>query len=222
MNYIDLAIVIFAVICIYFGVKRGFILSLIGMLRATFGIPLSFYIGETYSSVVYNNYVRQSILESVEEKLNESGAFENISNAVSQLTDTFPFLFSEESSIASLGNLKSENIAVYIADELIAPTALEIVKIILLLLFLLLFYLITGIIIRMIKKLRQRRQLPLHRTNSFLGGVFALLKCVVIVFAFAAIADTVLSFGYENNTFISQLKTSKIIELINDFNPLID
>ena len=124
-------------------------------------------------------------------------------------------------AIKSISNIDSSSAAAYITDNILCSIVQEIIKILLILLTFILFYVITGIILSLAKKIREKKELPLHKTNSFFGGVFALVKSGAYLIVISAISKFVLDIVTTQNQFITQLKGSVIIEYINKFNPLI-
>ena len=72
-----------------------------------------------------------------------------------------------------------------------------------------------------IKKIRKEKELPFHKTNSFFGGVFGLVKSGAYLIVISAVCEFVLDIMTTQNQFVTQLRSSVIIEYINKFNPLI-
>ena len=71
------------------------------------------------------------------------------------------------------------------------------------------------------KKIRKEKELPFHKTNSFFGGVFGLVKSGAYLIVISAVCEFVLDIMTTQNQFVTQLRSSVIIEYINKFNPLI-
>jgi len=82
-------------------------------------------------------------------------------------------------------------------------------------------YVITNIILSFAKKIRKEKELPFHKTNSFFGGVFGLVKSGAYLIVISAVCEFVLDIMTTQNQFVTQLRSSVIIEYINKFNPLI-
>lgn len=221
INYIDLFLIIITVLCVYLGFRKGFVISLLGMLRIAAGVPLSLYVGETYNKTIYDEYIRQYAVEQVGKKLTDSQQITGFAEQLEEGLNTFSFLLEDKTNLDILDNLSADKAAVYITDNIIEPVALEIVKLVLILLTFLLFYVITGIIIFTAKKIREKKELPLHRTNSILGGVFGLIKAFIIVLAIGAVSDLIVSFDASDNEFLNQLESSAILKYINEYNPIL-
>ena len=209
MNLVDLTLVIFVTLTVFVGIKRGFLISLLSALRFIIAVPLSLFVGNNYNVIIYNKVVRRYILEYVSKKLNKSFA------------NTFSFFVKDNSTVKSLSNINSNEAAVYITDNILCPIVQEIIKILLILLTFVLFYVITNIILSFAKKIRKEKELPFHKTNSFFGGVFGLVKSGAYLIVISAVCEFVLDIMTTQNQFVTQLRSSVIIEYINKFNPLI-
>lgn len=208
-------------LCVYLGARRGILISLFGMLRFAVGVPLSLYVGETYNKPIYDNYIRQYALDQVGKKLTNSQEITNFTNQLKDSINTFSFLLEDKADLDMLNNLTSDKAAVYITDNIIEPVAVEIVKLVLILLTFLLFYVITGIIVSTAKKIREKKDLPLHHTNSILGGVFGLVKAFIIVIVIGAVADLIVTLDGGENEFLRQLESSTILKYVNEYNPIL-
>lgn len=221
MNYVDLSIVIFTVLAVYVGFRRGLFISLLTLLRMIVGIPLSIYAGETFNQKIYDKYIKEYAAEQVSHRLSDSKKITDFTSELKETVNAFSFLFKDKTDTDVINSLTPDNAAVYITDNIIEPIALEIVKIVLIILTFLIFYLITGIIISAAKRIREKKSLPLHNTNSVLGGVFGLIKAVIIIFAVGAATDFIAGIQYEDNEFIRQLDSSVILKFINEYNPIV-
>lgn len=221
MNYVDLTLILFAVISAYVGFRRGFLLSFLAMARTVLGIPVSLWAGKTYSAQIYDSYVRDYIFQQVSDRISDSAAISEITSSLKETVNAFSFLLDGKADLSEINSLTPQTAAVYITDNVIGPIALEIVKIVLIVLTFLIFYVITGIIISLIKKIREKKKMPLHFTNSVLGCIFGLAKAVVIIFAISAVAEFTVDIQYEDNAFIRQLESSVILNFFSDFNSII-
>lgn len=221
INYIDLSIIIITALAVYLGVRRGLLISLLGMLRVAVGVPLSLYVGEAYNKQIYDDYIRQYVLEQVSKKITNSQGLADFTAQLKEKVNAFSFLLSDKIDLDVINGFSADNAALYITDNVIEPVALEIVKLVLILLTFLLFYVITGIIVSVAKNIREKKKLPLHNTNSVLGGVFGLAKALIIVLVVGAISDLVIGISAKDNEFIRQLEGSTILKFINEYNPIL-
>ena len=221
MNYIDLFLIVLVAVCTYVGIRRGFLISLFGMLRFVVAVPLSLFVGNTYTKPLYDNYVRSLVLKYVSDKLSNSSTVNSFIDTIKSFSNTFSFAFEDKSALKSVNLITPSTASSYITDNILCPIVQEIIKILLIVLTFLLFYAITGIIMSVAKKIRQKKHLPLHKTNSFFGGVFGLIKSGAWLLVIASIVNFALPLITAENEFVTQLKGSVIINYINQFNPLI-
>ncbi len=221
MNYVDLFLVILVVIYAYVGVRRGFLISLFGMLRFVIAIPLSLFVGNTYYKIIYDNYVHSLVLKYVNDKLSNSNSVNDFINSIKSFSNTFSFVFGDKSKLDAINLISPTTASTYITDNILCPIVQEIIKILLIVLTFLLFYAITCIIMSVAKKIRKKKDLPLHKTNSFFGGVFGLVKACALLLVISSLANFVLPMINADNSFVTQLKSSVIINYINQINPLI-
>ena len=221
MNYIDLFLVVLIAVYTYVGVRRGFLISLVGMLRFVVAVPLSAFVGNTYTEPIYKNYVRSYVLKYVSEKLSSSAQITDFTDGLKSLSNAFSFVFKDKSALASINAITPDTASAYVTDNILCPIVQEIIKILLILLTFVLFYVITNIILSFAKKIRKEKELPFHKTNSFFGGVFGLVKSGAYLIVISAVCEFVLDIMTTQNQFVTQLRSSVIIEYINKFNPLI-
>ncbi len=221
MNLVDLSLIVLIALTVFVGIKRGLLISLLSALRFIVSIPLSFFVGNNYYEIIYKNYIRQYVLKYVDDKLSQSNGINDFVQNLKSITSTFSFLFKDKSLIKSINLINTNTASVYITDNILCPIVQEIIKILLILLTFILFYVITGIILSLAKKIRKKKNLPLHKTNSFFGGVFGLVKSGAYVLVLSSISKFILDIITVQNNFVTQLKGSVIIDFINKFNPLI-
>lgn len=221
MNLVDLSLIVLIALTVFVGIKRGLLISLLSALRFIVSIPLSFFVGNNYNEITYKNYIRQYVLKYVDDKLSQSNEINDFLQNLKSITSTFSFLFKDKSLIKSINLVNTNTASVYITDNILCPIVQEIIKILLILLTFILFYVITGIILSLAKKIREKKKLPLHKTNSFFGGVFGLVKSGAYVLVLSSISKFILDIITVQNNFVTQLKGSVIIDFINKFNPLI-
>lgn len=101
--------------------------------------------------------------------------------------------------------------------------AVRITEIVLFIVVLVLFYIITGAVIKLLKKLQKAEHMPLKYTNSFLGGVFGLVKALMLIIVICTVAGCVDLIPENNDTqeLINQINSSVVIEYVNEYNPML-
>ena len=220
MNYVDLFIIILFLVIVLEGYARGFLVSLLSLIRFAVGIPFSFIIADKCSGMVYENYFRDNISADVLNGIESSGLDTYVSS-IKDTVNSLPDVFKGSVDLSFLDHASAASAADGIMTNIVDPIMDTIVKAALFGVTLGLFYIITGIILFIVKKLSNSNKAPFRKTNKFLGAVFGLVKALIFVFAIAKIG----AFFTENlnsvdNEFLHQLASSGIIEFVNKFNPI--
>ncbi|MCH5321068.1 MAG: CvpA family protein [Eubacterium sp.] len=221
MSFIDLAFIIIAVIMVAVGARRGLIVSLLSTVRFIIGVPLSFYVSESYSRQVYDSFVKEIAYNKVAERLAESESVNSIISGVEEFTSSLPGLFSQSIDTSAFKGFSLDEMSRRITDSIVEPIAVIIIKVLLFIITFLVFFLVTGLVILLIKKLRKRNKTPLKRTSTVLGGVLGLLKALTLIFALSTILSYICDIIPQDNLFARQVNSSFVLNFINSYNPLL-
>lgn len=219
MNYIDLAFIVIAALMIIIGACRGFMVSLLSMLRLLVGIPLAYFVSDMYYTQLYNRFVKEIAYNNVLEELSQTQSVESIIRNVKELTESLPAVFGKDIDLT--GALSLEEISRVITDSVIEPIALIIIRIFIFAAVFIAFYIITGIIILAVKRMRRKEHVPFKKTDYVLGGAFGLVKAVAVIFTAATIITSITGIIPQDNSFIKQTESSYALEFINTYNPLL-
>lgn len=220
MNSIDLCIIVIFLIIVFEGYARGFIASLLSLVRFAVDIPISFIVADKFSSVVYTDYFKETIRAEVLKSIENSGLDTYVAS-VKDTVHSLPDVLKGSVDLSFLDTASAASAADGIMSNIVDPVGNMIIKVALFVVTLAVFYILTGILLFVIKKLSNSSNAPFRKTNKFLGAVFGMLKALILVFAIAKIG----SFFTENlksvdNEFLHQLASSGIIEFVNNFNPI--
>ncbi len=220
MNSIDLCIIVIFLIIVFEGYARGFIASLLSLVRFAVGIPISFIVADKFSSVVYTDYFKETIRAEVLKGIENSGLDTYVAS-VKDTVHSLPDVLKGSVDLSFLDTASAASAADGIMSNIVDPVGNMIIKVALFVVTLAVFYILTGILLFVIKKLSNSSNALFRKTNKFLGAVFGMLKALILVFAIAKIG----SFFTENlksvdNEFLHQLASSGIIEFVNNFNPI--
>lgn len=220
MNSIDLCIIVIFLIIVFEGYARGFIASLLSLVRFAVGIPISFIVADKFSSVVYTDYFKETIRAEVLKGIENSGLDTYVAS-VKDTVHSLPDVLKGSVDLSFLDTASAASAADGIMSNIVDPVGNMIIKVALFVVTLAVFYILTGILLFVIKKLSNSSNASFRKTNKFLGAVFGMLKALILVFAIAKIG----SFFTENlksvdNEFLHQLASSGIIEFVNNFNPI--
>lgn len=220
MNSVDICLFVLFVIIVFEGYARGFVVSLLSLVRFAVGIPVSFIVADKFSSAVYANYFREAISERVLNGIENSGVDSYIESFKASV-DSIPEIFRGSVDFSFLDSAGSEAVSQGMMNNIVDPIAEIITKVSLFVVTFVAFYVVTGILLYIVKKLSNSSKAPLRKTNKFLGAVFGMVKAMIFIFAIARIAV----FFTENitvsdNAFLQQIASSAIIEFVNKFNPI--
>ncbi len=200
--------------------------SLVSFVRFAVGVPLSFFVSNTYSTVIYNEYVKNLAVEKITSQIDNSANIDAFVETFRKTIDEFPLDLGNMADFSFLDNASSASLANGVVDNILEPIVLILIEIVLFVLTLWIFYVITWIIIKIIRGLTYGKNVPFRKTNKFLGAVFGVLKAVIAVFAFAAIFDFIkdITTGADGEflaNLVSQINSSAILEFVNKFNPIL-
>lgn len=156
INYIDIAFAVIAVVMTIVGAKRGLVVSLIGMLRFIFIVPVSYF-----------------------------------------LTDY---------------------IMPYVPENLFSQVPQQARGVVLFFIVFLALIILTGILMMVLKKLQDKKGMPLRHTNAFLGGVFGLVKALILISVLSLGSAFVIDFIPKDNQAYEILSGSYIIDYLSNLN----
>lgn len=221
MNYFDLAFAAFAILFVVIGACRGLVVSLLSLLRYVIGLPLSFFISDYFYRDFYNSYVKNAVYESVNAKLTETGSAENLLKSVNDFFNDIPEIFTKGIDISAFNGLTAEQISKSITDSVLEPIVMNVVKIAIFLVSFVVFSIIVGVLISVFSKLQKKKNMPLKRTNSLLGGVFGFVKAGLFTFTASTIIGYALMIISQDSMFAKQADSSLVLQFINSNNPLL-
>lgn len=218
MNYIDLFFIVVFLVMIFAGYLKGFIVSVLSLVRFAVAFPLSFFLADKYSSLIYTSLCRDIIQNSVFAEIEKSGV-EGSVEAIRDFLENLPFGLSDSVNFSFL-NGGREELVQGIMKNAVDPAAEIIVKIAVFVLTIIVFYVITWLIIRYFKKRSDDKDSPFHKTNKFLGAVLGLIKAVLFVFTASAILYFILNISGKN-AFVNEIETSFVYNFIVKYNPIV-
>lgn len=226
INYIDVALVAIMLLAGIIGYFRGIIISVVNFIRAAVGMFLCFYLSNNLALPIYEGYFRQRALNMINEKIVTSG---NIDEVIANLNDymaSLPEFISKSVDYQSI-NISSTDIARSILTGVFEPIILVLLKIVIFIAVFIIFFGATAIIIAIVRKMSRKREEKngkksvLKKTDMAFGAVFGLLKAFILVLAITSVLMYILSVKEETglNGFLTEVKNSSLINLINDINP---
>lgn len=223
VNYVDISLILIFLIATIIGYARGFLITLVNLLRYSVGLFLCFYFSSNLTQIIYDNYVRQMALNYINDKLSANGIDAFLQGFGDKMNSLPSFLTS--SADLSVLTVKTENIADVILLNVLEPVLLTVIKIVIFLLVFILFFVSTGIIIHIIRKISESRDKKrghktiLKKTDKIIGGLIGICKSFVIVLAITSVLMYILSLGSDKNAFLLQLQESRVLQFLNSINP---
>lgn len=227
VNYVDVAFVVIFLLFAIIGYQRGLLITIVNLIRTAVGFFLCFYFSANLTEPIYNNYVRDKALASVNKEIVTSSNVDEIISNINEVTSSFPKFLTDYFDFSSI-SLSGENIAQTILDDFLEPILLTAIKIAVFIVIFLLFFITTGVIIYLIRKSLQKKEdkrgkkSVLKKSDQLFGCVFGMLKAVVVIFAVTSIIMFALNFDESivaDNGFLTEAKNSSILHFIDSINP---
>lgn len=228
LNYVDLIIAGIIIMFAIIGSYKGIVLTVVNFLRFTLGISLCFFTSSVTAEPIYNNYLHESILKWVNDKILINGNIDEISGRINESLSKLPdFVINSlnisPSDISKLSD--TGNMADSITNSVIQPIAVIAIKIVVFIAVYIVFFGITGIIISAVRKHNKKEQdkkgkKALKKIDRFIGFVFGILKGAIIVFAFVGVVNALIcDFDYSANRFLTTANDSTLFNIIVKYNP---
>lgn len=226
MNYIDIAFLVIAAVMILLGAKRGFLVSMLNVLKYIVAVPAAYYASDSCSEVIYDKYLSQYVQKKVEEKLSSSDTLNELINSLKESAESISSVFPEYTDLSNLNNLTGERLRDYICIDIIRPLSLIVISLVVFLLVLIFVLVIANIIIHIFKQQRKNADEKNGRgmlsiTNGLLGALFGLVKSVIFLLVVCMVFEYAASLAGSSTSFYQQVESSRIIEFVNTYNPLI-
>ncbi len=221
MNYVDLFLAALILIMVGAGYARGFVLSLLSLVRFGVSVPLAFYAAKNYSEKIYVDYFRAKISETVIKKI-ESGSVNEYINSLKDSFNSLPDAIKNSADFLAINNSDAHTAAEQIMNNIIDPAAKIVFEILIFILTILTIYVITWIVTILIKKIINGKDSPIKKTDKFLGALLGALKAAIAVVAISAVGFYITENVSASGGFVDLMKTSVVIEFVNKFNPLIN
>lgn len=187
---LDIILVAFVALLGIIGLKRGIARTIYGIICLAVAGVLAYMCGKLLAEFVYNNFILNSITESVKTsfesasvnsgKLSE-GIFKSIPGVLTAMLGSFGVTQKGfTTSLDSLNNI-SQNATLTVVDKVITPVIISILSVGFIILLFIIFLLILKFLIG--RHLLKLFNLPVVKwVNAVLGFVFGIGEGVVIVF----------------------------------------
>lgn len=107
----------------------------------------------------------------------------------------------------------------YISAEAFADIPALAKKVITFIVCLIILLVLSRLLLLLLKKLQSNKDMPLRNTNAVLGGVFGLVKALIVIYCLSIILGSLLELLPQSNEYYDILKNSYVIEFVNNINP---
>ncbi|MBO5495723.1 MAG: CvpA family protein [Eubacterium sp.] len=218
INAIDIAFAVIALLMLLAGVIKGFVMTLVGMLRFVVAVPLSVYVSDRTSDLVYQSYVRNFVIDRLTDRITELGSVDSFVSSLTQKNSLVGDIILDSIPEAQLERLEPPKLSVTLTDNFLAPILQGGVKLAIFIAVFLAFYLVTALVMLIIRKAGKKDKSPLKTVDRVLGGVLGLVKSVIAVGVLSVIFLLIASFDSEgSNSFVKLINDSQVINFINNF-----
>lgn len=189
MQYIlDLVILISIALFVYNGVKNGFVKGFIEFIGSIISLLLAAWSGSIISQYVYENFIKESVIEQIADATNNLSVSEGVSNVFKTMPSLVVRFFDinniTESSVLSAVQSQNEAIADSV-EAIFAPVYIGIINIFAVIVMLILFMIVVAALAKFVDGVFS---LPiLDSLNKLFGGATGLLMGCIIVFMIISI-----------------------------------
>ena len=223
---IDAVLVIIVLVSTAWGLKKGFMKSLLGFIGYVIALLVALGISNWLAAFVYDSFLREVFIQRISSVLAD-GAASTAAEQAEKLLEALPgfvanALVNQGMTAASLESSLAGSataIAPRVAD-IISPVVINLMRIIFIIV---LFSALLFLVRILVKAVGAVFRLPvLRQLDSLLGGVFGLLSGFVFVLLLAAILGLAIPMMKEDAALAWQtgIQESHVMKLAEEYNPL--
>ena len=225
MSYIiDIILLAVFILIVILAAKKGFAKTLLDFLAIVLAVVLAYSIAPMVSEAVYDNIVKDKIVDSVEKQLDGKqldavGTAESVKNIINELPEPVVRIssslgidvkkLSEKIDLNEISNnLTVESLTEKVAKPIVMPALSLLSFALLAVVLMIILRLVAGVLSKLFK-------LPLVGTvNTVLGGVIGALKGVITVVIACMVLKSI--FGGADNAFGQMVDNSVVIKEISN------
>ncbi len=227
VNYFDVGIAALILLSAIVGWRRGIAVSITNFIRCSFGFFLCFYLSSNFSQIVYDNYVRQKCLDTINEKIVVSNNIDETINNLNNFVNGLPEYISSSLNIKNI-DISSTALSESILNNVFEPIIMVIIKVVIFISAFILFFGATGIIIAVIRRHNKKteekngKRSPLKTADKTFGMIFGVIKAFIIILAVSAVLmyfadmDEIM---FKESKFLQEAEHSVLIKYITEINP---
>lgn len=220
------------VILVATAAKKGFVLTMLEVVAIIAAIFCASYISEPIAQSSYDMFLKGNIVKTINAEIDEKKSSANINDVAFEAIPQYAIDFAECAGIdtqsvktdikntisKALNNGKFDEVGEKVEENCVRPVAVPAIRIIL---FLVLFVILLLIFRLIAKALSKAFKLPIVGTlDTVLGGLLGAVRGAAVLLVISTVFVTMLSSG--DSDFAVAVRESKVIELVNSYNPFID
>lgn len=230
--FLDLVLLALLVMFVVLGAKKGFVKALLDGFSTLIAGVLAYTFVDPASQYAYDSFVRGILKNRLNNALSSSANdYNTVAEKVEELIIKIPdsaINFSEKIGFNVSGMLEAlveknsdkevlvEAIMTDILDKIMMPLVETVTLIILFVLFILAMKVVVWFLDGIVKKIP-----VIKETDKIFGGILGILKGVVVVLVVCLIL-AFMAKSSENTQFVEMVTSSKILEFVNNNNPLLN
>ncbi|HOO25503.1 MAG TPA: CvpA family protein [Clostridiales bacterium] len=225
-NIFDFALILIFLASVIYGISKGFVKSIMGILAAIVSFYLAYTLSPILAPKIYDMFFSQRVTEAIQAQISQSSSSVDIAAQALAVINSLPkFLVSLANSIGlgveeigekiSSAGKGGEDLAIHLANSVAHPVATAVLQVVLFIVLLFVLRLSLLVLIRVIDKIFD---LPvLKSANKLLGGLLGVFKGLFAVYVICLLAG--LFVGREPSNAITQaFDNSKILQIVSENN----
>ncbi|MBQ6935414.1 MAG: CvpA family protein [Clostridia bacterium] len=229
--FLDLVLLAVLVLFVVLGARKGFVKALLDGFSTLISGVLAYRFAEPVSQYAYDAFVRNMLKNRISNTLSSTvNNYNTVSEKVEVLITKIPesaVTFSEKLGFNVTEVLESvvransdkdvliDAIMVDIIDKIMMPLVETVTFVALLILFAIALTIVVKMLTSIINKLP-----VLKESDKILGGILGVFKGIIVIFVVCAIL-MFMADSSQNQEFIEIVTSSKILEFVNNNNPLL-
>ncbi len=229
---LDIILVGIFVVLVAAASKKGFVLTVLEVVAIIAALFCASYISEPMAQGSYDMFLKGNVVKVINSEIDGKTASAKIGDVAYEAIPQYAIDFAEcagintqsvkkninstvEKAVKS-GNLKE--IGEKIEENCVRPIAVPAIRIILFFVFFVILLLIFRLLAKAVSK---AVKLPIVGTmDTVLGGLIGAVRGAAVLIIISTVFATMLSSG--ESDFAVAVRESKVIELVNSYNPFID
>lgn len=225
---IDAVLVVIVLACTVWGLKKGFVKSLLGFIGYVVALLAAIGISNWLAAFVYDGFLREVFIQKISSVLTD-GAASTAAEQAEKLLEALPgfvanALGNQGLTAESLEGTLTGSVAVIAPQvaDMISPVVINLMRIIF---TVVLFSALLFLVRVLVKAVGSVFRLPvLRQMDSLLGGAFGLLSGFVFVLLLTAILGLAVPMMKEDTAAAWQggIQNSHVMKLADEYNPLQD